>query len=371
MKLASTLALALLLATTCTVPSTTAQELGNPGLASMSTESDPYDTTAQTDDWYSFKGFRILEAVGCKETGWVIVGQGPTGKWEFLQQGESYGEEFQIAEIGTAQVRLTTKDAPRPRILPIVHRNLPADVLIMAVAKLYGYDMTIQGPIDKLVTYDLAHLDLASELKELFKGTAHQGCLEERSVLALEGELPKAWKAIREESNPRRFDFEAYRMSAAALIAQVESQTGYRVRVDVTAAPQLAKPLSVVWRNVTAPEAVHLLNSALSLKLVAEAPAKVEPEAPGMAKEAGDEKAERYFRNCLARAKSGKAMEAAKGLRNLVRKRPENARYCNAYGKMLWTLGLKEKAVKAWKRSLRIDPENAYARRVLDKVGQI
>ena len=82
-------------------------------------------------DWFSQSGFTILEAVGSQDLAYALVGTDDHGGFQILSKGDWFKNKFRIDAVGGEQIKLFTEDKG-PSVVPILHRNLPADVFLVA-----------------------------------------------------------------------------------------------------------------------------------------------------------------------------------------------------------------------------------------------
>ncbi len=323
-------------------------------------------TGTDAGDWFSMSGVALMEAVGNDQAGRVLITRDGTGRIEVLKAGETRQGAFKVVAVGSEQARVEPADGGPSKVVPILHRPVPLDSLMVASARLQGLRIVIGAKLAKEVAYDPSMLQIDEGFSVFL---ADQGLFQKRFddvvvvrsapfLVAVAGYDPEA--AGPEGEN---LELAAFRTTGDELLEKV----GAALPRGTEGAPdKLPAETSAFLGATPAAEALHYLNLAWGSTIKAVAPAP-SAKAPGALDPA---KAERLYTEAVGFARQGEMKEAGRRLLWLCRNGSKDPEHFLALGKVYWKLGRTENAVRVWKKGLALDPDNSATRALLVKARE-
>ena len=330
---------------------------------------------AQSDDWYSHDGNTVEEVIS-GPAGKLVLLKNKSGEFEFLTSAQASKRGLSISAIGSEQIRLREKGKKVPVQLPILHRNIPLDLLCFAVLRQQNKNVVISAPLKEVKseyrdfgTGYREELSMMLEIKDssivVYTDTALVGSGSASS-------LPKFYTGGSGSERPVRIS--AYSITLDGLLKKLEVRTGKKYSHDLDG----SQKLSLHSIDLTPNAIVHYLNGLLNTEIrVSETlDSTASAEKVGASKLNRERKrrlvsrakAAKVFKRVRLLAERGRTKDAALLLNRLIKRSKPSARLFNVQAKLLWKLGAKKKAIKYLKLSIRVDPKNTFARRQLDEI---
>lgn len=317
-------------------------------------------TFAGDADWFSQSGFTILEAVGSQDLNYALIGTDERGSFQILSKGDWFKNKFRVDMVGGEQVKLFTEEKG-PSVVPILHRNLPADVFLVALATVYQRSIVVGAQVENLKPFSPDLLTDPAKLADYCKAEGLDLRVFDDCMLVRKGNFPADLKSFASEEPQMAINCSVLRGSLGDVAAALAKATGKVVNPSAPASTNL----SVKSFGLSAQALAYYVEKCVDSGLKIEEPVKVAaaPAAPA-GKTPDSAKATKKLQELL---KTGKYVPAARLAKALIQRDPTKASYYNAFGVAAWRLGKKSLAVKAWQKSLKIDPTNAFASNAMTK----
>ena len=325
------------------------------------------------NDWFSHNGNTVEEVVN-GPAGQLVVMKTTDGTYKFLSPQSPTDGQFQVAAIGSEQVRLREKGKKVPVQLPILHRNLTLDLLCYCVLRQQGKNVIIAAPLGNVKEeYRQYDGDYREELSMLLEIKNSSLVVYTDTAIVGKGSAPKLPKLFTGTSGDERpVRISEYNIALGDLLEKLEKLTGKKYMSDADGTTKVS-----IHSNTLTPSAIlYYLNGLLKSNIVAMEAQEEEKtkEAPVVAKKASKiskEKAIRVFKKVKVLAKKGETKKAALLLRKLIKRTNPNPKLSNTLAKLYWKLGARKRAVKCLKYSLKVDPSNKFARNRLMKIKKM
>ncbi|MBI4869416.1 MAG: hypothetical protein HY816_20950, partial [Candidatus Wallbacteria bacterium] len=132
-------------------------------------------------DWFAVSGATFVESIGAG-TSFLLVAKRPDGRFALLAEGEEAAPGMTIKKIGTEQV-LVTRGPGQQTAAPILRQQVPADIMITAICRLYNQNLVIGGEIETLVSFSEGLLNYKKELPGLVQSLGLAYHADDRVVL--------------------------------------------------------------------------------------------------------------------------------------------------------------------------------------------
>lgn len=326
----------------------------------------PVRATAQAD-WFATSGVKILEAIGTSDLGYILLAQDDRGGFRLLREGDSFEGKFTVGQVGTEQVRLEDSEG-KPSVAPILHQNVPVDMLLLAVGALHQRNVVIGGTSDVLKPFDSELLVDPQKLADLAKEAGLDVRVLEDALLVKKGVFaadPVKFEATPDDSAE---SYDWIRSDLKGLITKASQGP-----MALTAEGDTATIISVRAPYMPPRALAHYLAQVTGTKITAAAPEAAKPVAVTAA--SAPKELDAKGQKVLARARTllagGKFAPAFKLFRYLHKTQGARAPFYNGMAICLWKLGKKPQAVKAWNLALEQDPGNAVAGKALGKVKEM
>lgn len=313
-------------------------------------------------DWFSQSGFTILEAVGSQDLAYALVGTDDHGGFQILSKGDWFKNKFRIDAVGGEQIKLFTEDKG-PSVVPILHRNLPADVFLVALATVYQRSIVVGAQVENLKAFSPELLTDPAKLADFCKAEGLDLRVFDDCMLVRKGQFPADIKAFNSTEPQMAVNVGMIRGSLQDLAGLVAKATGK----VVTPVGTPTGNLSVKSFGLSAQALAYYVEKAVDAGLKIDEPVKEVAAAPAAKTAPDSAKATKKLQELL---KAGKNVPAARLAKALIQRDPTKASYYNAFGVAAWRLGKRGLAVKAWQKSLKIDPVNGFASRAMSKARQ-
>ena len=315
-------------------------------------------------DWFSQSGFTIMEAVGSQELGYALVGSDDKGAFQILAKGDWFKNKFRVDAVGGEQIKLFTEDKGAS-VVPILHRNLPADVFLVALATVYQRSIVVGAQVETLKPFSPELLTDPAKLADFCKAEGLDLRVFDDCMLVRKGQFPADLKQFQSSEPQMAVNVGLIRGTHQDVAAAIAKGSGKVVLPVGTA----SGPLSVKSFGLSAQALAYYVEKAVDAGFKIEEPTKASAPAPALRSAAPDSsKATKKLQELL---KAGKLVPAARLAKALIQRDPTKPSYYNAFGVAAWRLGKRSLAVKAWQKSLRIDPTNAFASRAMAKARQM
>jgi tetratricopeptide (TPR) repeat protein len=318
-------------------------------------------------DWYTVSGTSFIEAVGTG-TSYLLVTKDASGRFSVLGPGESFAPGMTLKKIGSMQVMVAR--GAEQTAAPILRAQIPADVLVVAICRLYNQNVIVAGQVDSMVAYVDGLLNYKQELPGLMKSLGLSYTADDRAiVIRKEGAAkPLPGPGLKKET---AYQGQHVRSTAAEIVDAMNTQAQRRY------APASGAGVATVYSADLSPEELAAyLGTALETEIVEKpapaAPATTTPPATPATTATGSglDEVRSAFERAVKLTRANDQRQAATVLLQLVKTHPElPPKVTNLLGKLLWSLGRKDQARKAWARSLRADPQDAFARNALAKTA--
>lgn len=312
-------------------------------------------------DWFSQSGFTILEAVGSQDLSYALVGTDDQGQFQILNKGDWFKNKFRVDAVGGEQIKLFTEDKG-PSVVPILHRNLPADVFLVALATVYQRSIVVGAQVDNLKPFSPELLTDPAKLADFCKAEGLDLRVFDDCMLVRKGQFPPELKPFASSEPQMAVNVGIIRgtlQDVATAVAKASGKVVHPVGTPVGS-------LSVKSFGLSAQALAYYVEKAVDAGLKIDEPVK-EAAAPAPKAAPDAAKATRKLQELL---KAGKYVPAARLAKALIQRDPTRTSYYNAFGVAAWRLGKRSLAVKAWQKSLKIDPANAFADRAMAKARQ-
>lgn len=309
-------------------------------------------------DWFSQAGFTIMEAVGSPELGYALVGTDDKGTFQLLGKGDWFRNKFRVDAVGGEQVKVFTEEKGAT-VAPILHSNLPADVFLVALATVYQRSIVVGAQVDNLKPFSPDLLTDPAKLADFCKAEGLDLRVFDDCMLVRKGQFPADLKPFSSSEPQIAVNVSVIRGSLADVSAAVAKASGK----VVTPAGTASGPLSVKSFGLSAQALAYYTQQSVDATFTITEPAPV--AAAPAAKPAGKVAPTAKLKELLAQKKFVPAARLAKAL---IKRDPTKAAYYNAFGLAAWNLGKKSLAVKAWQKSLRVEPSNRFANAAIAKV---
>lgn len=322
----------------------------------------------QGSEWYTVSGVSFIEAVGTG-TSFLLVTKDSKGRYTVLGPGEAFAPGMTIKKIGSMQVMVAR--GGEQSAAPILRAQIPADVLVVAICRLYNQNVLIAGQVDSMVAYVDGLLNYKQELPGLMKSLGLSYTADDRAiVIRKEGAAkPLPGAGLKKET---AYQGQHVRATTAEIVDAMNTQAQRRY------APAAGAGVATVYSTDLSPEELAAyLGVTAETEIVEKASAQPTPAATAAAatpaaSSAGavSDEVRSTFEKAVKLARANDQRQAATVLLQLVKAHPEvPPKVTNLLGKLLWGLGRKDQARKAWARSLRADPQDAFARNALAKTA--
>ena len=327
------------------------------------------------NDWFSHEGNTVEEVV-TGPAGQLVVMKATNGTYKFLSPQLPTDGQFQVAAIGTEQVRLREKGKQVPVQLPILHHNLTLDLLCYCVLRQQGKNVIISAPInDVKEEYRQYDGDYREELSMLLEIKESSLVVYTDTAIVGKGTAPKLPKLFTGASGDERpVKISEYNIPVSELLEKMEKATGKKYMSDADG----TQKVSIHSNTLTPSGILHYLNGLLGSNIVTmEAEKEEAEEAPVVAQKGAKAskvskaKAAKVFKTVKVLAKNGETKKAAVLLHKLIKRTDPNPHLFNAMAKLYWKLGAKKRAVRCLKYTLKIDPSNKFARERLTKIKKM
>lgn len=315
----------------------------------------PAAVAAQDDSsWYAHDGWTVEEALQTADGRAIVVMKSPDGAFVLLAPGEASSAPYALVAAGAEQVRLRRGDETVPVLLPILHHNLPLDVLLTALCRLHGKDLLVTAPLSEtLVEYRPVSDEPREVVAALVEPTgAVAVTYDDLVVVAPAGAVPTAFAASTAGESTMTVD--GLRSSLGSALDALTTALG----TDLTMDGDPATPLTLVCSRLTPSALIHYLNGTLGAAIRLPAP----PPSPVAPTVLSPEKAAKVFARVLALAKAGRTADAGRLLMKLVRRAAPDARYYRVLARLLWKAGDRRRAAQAMKKALTLAPDHAPTR---------
>lgn len=317
-------------------------------------------------DWFSQNGFTILEAVGSSDLGgFVLVGSDPGGAYHVLAKGDRYGTAFRVDAIGAEQVKVLPTQG-EPAVAPILHRNIPPDVFLMAMAMVLQRSIVIGGSVDTLQPASPELLSDPGKLAEYCKTEGLDLRVFDDCILVRKGTFEADLTPF-QSAEPQVATTLKHLRSNLPAVAKTLAEASSMI---IEPSRQSAEPLTVLSVGLSAQALAYYIEKAtdvpVSVKPPPPPPAEVVAAAP-VAPAPARPKATDKLKALMAK---GDFLAAARLSKALIQKYPTHAKLYNAYGVAVWKLGHRAMAIKAWQKALIVEPGNAYAQKMVAQVRQ-
>lgn len=325
-------------------------------------------------DWFAVSGATFVESIGAG-TSFLLVAKRPDGRFALLAEGEEAAPGMTIKKIGTEQV-LVTRGPGQQTAAPILRQQVPADIMITAICRLYNQNLVIGGEIETLVSFSEGLLNYKKELPGLVQSLGLAYHADDRVVLIRKEGIARPIPSV---SNKKDAGFSGgqFRGGLADLFTAVETQfqKTFKAKTEGLVA-------TVHSADLTPEELAGYLSSALDTEIADETP-KADPaaaavpavppaaEAASTADAAGAADAiEAEFQQAVQVARAGDYKKSAGMLLKSLRSHKDvPAKVTNLLGKLLWSIGKRDMARKAWAHTLKREPGNEFARKALAKTA--
>lgn len=324
---------------------------------------------AQDADWYSHNGY-IVDEVMSGSGGQIVVMNDGQGNYSFVSPQEQTNTMFQVVAIGAEQVRLRAKGEKDPVMLPIMHNNLPLDLICLLTLKLEDKETFVTASVNESLAKYVPTDNYREELSDLLEPMGSSVIVYSDVALVGNGgaeNFPALYNGTSEGSSPVHMT--EFRMSLGAFLKEMSQRSGITYVTD----GDESMTFSFHSDNLTPAALIHYV-SGLTGVSITKAVTVTEKEAASVApdnKYISQAKADRVLAKVKALAKAGRTKDAAKLMLKLVKRVEPNHRYYNLLSKLCWKAGAKNKAVKCLKKSLQIKPGNKYATRTLAKMKAV
>lgn len=319
-------------------------------------------------DWFATSGVKILEAIGTPDLGYVLLAEDDRGGYRILREGDNFEGKFTVGQVGSEQVRLEDPEG-KPSVAPILHQNVPVDMLLLAVGALHQRNVVIGGSSDTLKPFDSELLVDPQKLADVAKEAGLDVRVLEDALLVKKGVFTADPVKFEATPDDQAESYDWIRGEMPGLIKKA-SEGPMVLTVEGTAAGTVS-----VRAPYMPPRALaHYLSQVTGAKISAKAPEKVaaKPAAPAAPKApALDAKGQKVLARARQLLAAGKFAPAFKLFRYLHKTQGARAPFYNGMAICLWKLGKKPQAVKAWNHALKQDPGNAVASRALGKVKEM
>jgi hypothetical protein len=309
---------------------------------------------AGSADWFSQNGLTVQEAVGTPELGFVLVGTDEGGAFKLLSKGDQF-KGVTIDNIGSEQVKIQTADKGSV-VVPILHRNLPPDVFLAAMATVFQKSIVIGTHLDTLKPFTTELLTDPNKLADFCKGEGLDLRVFDDCLVVRKGLFPPDLKAFSSTEPQTTASLTVVRGSAAEIIEAVSKAASLKM----TSASAAANKITVRSFGLSAQAMAYYLSKVTDVAFKVEEPKPEPSAAPSPTAKAPAGK----FKDLM---KAGNFRGAALVAKAAIKKNPKNAAYYNAFGLAVWKMGNQPLAIRAWQKALRIDPANTYAQNILRK----
>ena len=317
---------------------------------------------AQDSEWFSQSGYTIMEAVGSDQFGYVLIGTNETGAFQLLSKGDWYKDRFRLDAVGSEQAKVVTKDNTTAAV-PILHRNVPADIFLLALSTVTQRSVVIGAQVDALKTVTPELLSDPAKLAAYCQEEGLDVRVFDDCMVVRKGAFPKDLKPFAPAGpqlacavNVMRSDLSTVAASLAKVSGKIVTPTG-KFDGKLTVRSIGLSPEALAYYVEKASGAGFKVEEP---KPVVQAPTAAAPVAAPRTVAARDR-----FKELM---RSGNHLAAARFAQAIIKKHPAKAAGYNYYGLALWKLGHKQTAVKAWQKALRLEPANQYAQQVLRKI---
>jgi hypothetical protein len=315
-------------------------------------------------DWFTQNGFTVMEAVGSPELGWVVVGTDETGTFRMLGRGDSFRDRFRIDAIGAEQVKVTSKEKGTT-VAPILHRNLPTDVFLVALATVYQRSIVVGARVETLKPFSPDLLTDPARLADFCKEEGLDLRVLDDCMLVRKGTFPADLKPYTSTEPQLAIGMGVLRGTQAEVGAEIARVSGK----VVTPVGTPSSVLSVKSFGLSPQALAYYVEKTVDAGFKIEEPKPAQPPVAARRAAAPAARASSARAGANARLKQliqqGKYLPAARLARSLIKREPTRAGYYNAFGISVWKLGHRGLAVRAWEKALRMDPASAYARKAL------
>lgn len=334
-------------------------------IASLFVSLSVSSLVAQDGDWYSHNGW-VVDEVMSGPGGQIVVMNDGQGNYSFLSPQEQTNSMFQIVAIGAEQVRLRGTGDKDPFMIPIMHNNLPLDLICLLTLKLEDKETFVTAPVSNVLTKYVPTENYREELSELLEGSNSSVLVYSDVALVGNGgaeNFPPLYNGPSQGSSAVHMT--GFRMSLGAFIQEMSQRAGVTYLTD----GDESMTFSIYSNNLT-PEALIHYVAGLTGTSITKVVAVTEESTPVVSdsKYVSQEKADKVLAKVKALAKAGQTTEAAKLMLKLVKRTEPNYKYYNILSKLCWNAGAKERAVKCLNKSLKIAPGNEYATKALAKI---
>ncbi|MBI4871786.1 MAG: tetratricopeptide repeat protein [Candidatus Riflebacteria bacterium] len=330
-------------------------------------------------DWFQVAGVSFAEAVGTGTT-YVVVTKSSADKWAVVAAGEEFAPGMTVKKIGAEQV-MVSRGGGEQAAAPILRQQIPADVMVAAICRLYNQNLVIAGEVPKNVAFIEGLLNYKQELPGLLQSLGMELVATERAIVIRKPGSGKTLPPAAGAKQEAGYQGHHVRTALGPLFESVSTQTQRTFRPK-----QAELTATVVSADLAPDELAGLLAAVLGTEIPEDKPKPDAGPGPGgdSAGQAGRTSAsagleplpvpsdpeDRAFQQAVLEAKKGDRRNAAAILLKVVKEKPAVApRVTNLLGKLLWQLGRKDQARKVWMRTLKADPNDAFARKALEKTA--
>lgn len=319
--------------------------------------------SADAADFFSMSGVALVEAIG-EGSDRVVITRDGEGKFQVLKAGETKTGAFKIVEIGSEQARVEPTTGGAAKVVPILHRSAPVDTFLAALARLQNLRLVVSKTLSKEVAFDPEMLKGEDGFSTHFASLGVYAKRFDDVLVVRETPFLDGAKAYSPEGDlPEGESLElGYLRGTGDEVLQMISDANPE---GVTGGPDVTpSTVTMLMGSTPAAEALHYLNMAWGTSYRFPAPKKTEAQASAPAPSA---KVDALYAEAVALAKKGDLKGAGKRLLWICKNGSKDAKHFIALGKIYWKLGRTEHALRAWKASLKVDPANATAQRILAK----
>lgn len=311
-------------------------------------------------DWFSMSGVALLEVVG-DEGSRILITRNSAGKIGFLKAGESVSGAFKVTAVGSEQARVEPEDGGASKVVPVLHKQVPVDALMTAVARQQGLRVVISKQLDREVPFEDGMTNLEDGFAPML---ADMGMFAKRFddvLIVREAPFLSGGGAFDPESAGEAgegVDLASFRGNGDELRETISKA----LPAGIEGGPDsLPAGVTAFLGGTDAAEALHYLNLALGTDMRVKEAAEKTPVA------LSPEKADKLYKQAVALAKAGDLKGSGKRLLYICRKGSKDPAHFQALGKVYWRMGRTRHAVKAWRAGLKLDPQNTTSRRLLVK----
>ena len=324
-------------------------------------------------DWYSHKGYTVEEVV-TGPAGQMIIMKDNNGQYSLLSPNDQTSSKFQVVAIGAEQVRLKESGEKDPFMIPVMHNNLPLDLICFATLILQNKNSIVTAPVGDIVNKYSPTANYREELGELLE--IKNSSLIVYSELAMAGNgsavnFPPLFNGSTMSSI--EVQISEFRMTLGDFLTRLGKYTNCTYETD----GDKSLTFSLHSFNLTPEALIHyisgLTGTSISKKIDNTEKAtlvtrKEKANSANSKKVVSPEKAKLIIKRVKALVKAGRTKDAAKLMLKLVKHSEPDYRYYNLLSKLCWKAGAKKKAVLCLKKSVKLNPDNPYAKSILKKL---